>query len=52
MIKFKGIVIYLGTLSWGWRMFGIGWKTTWFLGLSIQHDTKSVSKRKAIQRGE
>lgn len=28
--------IYLGTPGWGWRMYGIGYKTAWFLGLSIK----------------
>lgn len=31
--------IYLGTPGWGWKMYGIGYKTKWFLGLSIQ-DTR------------
>ncbi len=28
--------LYLGTPGWGWLMFGIGWKTLWFLGFSIK----------------
>jgi len=30
------IRIYHGTVAWGWRMYGIGYKTKWFFGFSIQ----------------
>jgi len=35
MLKLKHFVIYTGAYLWGWRMIGIGWKTTWFFGVSI-----------------
>jgi len=25
---------YFGYPGWGWKMYGIGYKTTWFLGFS------------------
>lgn len=28
--------IYTGTKGWGWRLFGIGFGSIWFLGLSIR----------------
>lgn len=29
------MVIYFGRIGWGWKMYGIGYKTKWFLGFSI-----------------
>jgi hypothetical protein len=28
--------IYFGTPSWGWIMYGIGYKSKWFLGFSMK----------------
>lgn len=28
--------IYFGTIGWGWKMYGIGYKTKWFCGFSMQ----------------
>lgn len=28
--------LYLGTPGWGWKMYGIGYKTLWFLGFSMK----------------
>lgn len=30
------MIIYFGRIGWGWRMYGIGYKTTWFLGFSAK----------------
>jgi hypothetical protein len=30
--------IYLGATGWGWRLFGIGYKSKWFLGFSMRDD--------------
>ena len=27
--------IYFGTIGWGWKMYGIGYKAVWFCGFSI-----------------
>ena len=27
--------IYFGTVGWGWKMYGIGYKNKWFLGFSM-----------------
>ena len=29
------MIIYFGKIAWGWKMYGIGYKTKWFLGFSI-----------------
>lgn len=29
------MIIYFGRIAWGWRMYGIGYKSKWFLGFSI-----------------
>jgi hypothetical protein len=34
MIIIGHFKIYFGTESWGWNMYGIGWKSMWFLGFS------------------
>ena len=26
--------VYFGTVGWGWKMYGVGYKDVWFLGLS------------------
>ena len=26
--------IYFGTPGWGWTMYGIGYKNSWFIGFS------------------
>ena len=31
--------IYCGEIGWGWRMYGIGYGTKWFCGLSIRAKT-------------
>ena len=28
--------LYLGTPGWGWRLFGVGYKTVWFFGFSMK----------------
>ena len=33
--------IYLWTKSWGWYLFGFGYKTKWFFGLSIAQKVKN-----------
>lgn len=36
--------LYLGFPGWGWRMYGIGYKTLWFVGLSIQIESENKIK--------
>lgn len=35
---------YFGQVGWGWKMYGIGYKTKWFLGFSIAIKTVDTSK--------
>lgn len=35
MHKFGNFVFYTAHVGWGWKMYGFGWKTKWFYGLSI-----------------
>ncbi|MFA6315641.1 MAG: hypothetical protein WC648_04730 [Candidatus Paceibacterota bacterium] len=35
--------VYLWTAGWGWWLFGIGYKTKWFLGLSIAQNKKQFN---------
>ena len=35
MIKLGPIRIYFGGRITAWRMVGIGWRETWFLGFSV-----------------
>ena len=30
--------IYFGYYGWGWKMYGIGYKTEWFLGFSMKRE--------------
>lgn len=42
----RNFFLYLGTPGWGWIMYGIGWKTKWFFGMSVQvadHDEKTIT---------
>jgi len=32
--------LYFGRIGWGWRMYGIGYKTVWFVGFSISVKVK------------
>jgi len=32
--------IYFGTPGWGWRLYGIGYKSAWFLGFSMRLETQ------------
>lgn len=41
MKKIFGVRIHLGTNSWGWRMYGIGYKSLWFFGFSINRCMES-----------
>lgn len=34
--------IYFGQVGWGWKMYGIGYKTKWFLGFSMQYGPKQL----------
>lgn len=36
--------IYFGTPGWGWMMWGIGYKTKWFFGFSMQHKPNPLTK--------
>lgn len=27
--------IYFGDIGWGWKMYGIGYKSKWFFGFSM-----------------
>jgi hypothetical protein len=33
------MIIYFGRIAWGWKMYGIGYKTKWFLGFSMKAET-------------
>lgn len=33
--------IYFGKVGWGWKMYGIGYKTEWFLGFSCKTTNSS-----------
>lgn len=37
------IKFYFGTPGWGWKMYGIGWKTLWFLGFSIKDTSQEIN---------
>jgi hypothetical protein len=37
-----GIRVWLGQPGWGWRLYGISWRDSWFIGFS----------RKALTGGE
>jgi hypothetical protein len=36
MTSVAGFRLYFGYPGWGWRMYGIGYETDWFLGLSLR----------------
>lgn len=38
MISIGNFKVYVGTKGWGWVMFGIGWNTKWFFGVSIKQE--------------
>ncbi len=40
MICLGGFRIYTGGLIYGWRLVGIGWRGTWFLGFSVSTHAK------------
>ena len=45
--------IYFGFYGWGWRMYGIGYKTLWFLGFSIKSGTVGpVAMGEVVMEGE
>lgn len=44
--------LYLGTPGWGWRMYGIGYKTLWFFGFSIQDSTALAAAQQKGDRNE
>ena len=35
VIEFLGFRAYCGYIGWGWKMIGIGYKTKWFFGYSV-----------------
>lgn len=42
---------YFGTPRWGWHMWGIGYKATWFFGFSRKTDRDAVLKYKFSDEG-
>lgn len=48
MYKFVNFVVYLGYPGWGWKMYGLGWKTKWFIGLSINISKPSLPNSQKI----
>lgn len=44
--------IYYGQVSWGWKMYGIGYRTKWFLGFSMQADNCETDVKDVLTADE
>lgn len=38
------MIIYYGQVGWGWKMYGIGYKTKWFFGFSMKWEPPKVEE--------
>ena len=47
MLEFFGVRIYLGTPAWGWTLYGIGYESKWFLGLSIRRENNVANRERS-----
>jgi len=36
--------LYFGTPGWGWTMWGIGYRSTWFFGFSKKREKTDIMK--------
>ena len=50
MLKLKNFVLYTGAYLWGWRMIGVGWKTKWFFGFSLNTRDRADTEQYTVIR--
>lgn len=41
--KIGNLWLYFNAKCFGWKLFGISWNSTWFIGLSLAHDEEDDS---------